>query len=216
VLSAALAEGDKILYTGSDFPLHDMLEVVNDALRYLGEVPVPDTSITTAEDQTEYTLPAALVGRQLLDVEIQGQTGDADDNQYVPVENFDTLPPAMPGATSTIVLPQMSSGFTVRLTYLGIHPRVTDFDDFISKFIHPELLHSVVFAHAIQWKNDQNAISGGADNALIGLEQKAWSQVDRALRLHPITIPPRRIQGMPHWTPVDLRRTDLLPPYYGV
>jgi hypothetical protein len=214
-LTAAIGEGDRILFVGADFPLYDMVEVVNDALKYLGEVPVPDTSLTTEDDKTEYTLPAAAVGKQLLDMEVQGQLGDSDDNQFVPVENWRIVPPTTPGGTGTLVLPQLPAGYALRLTYLGIHPRVDTFDANISQYFHPDLVHACVFAHAIQWKNDTNAVQGAPDQAMLGLEQKAWSQFDRARIMHPITIPPRRIQGMPHWTPVDVRRNDLLPPYFG-
>jgi hypothetical protein len=216
-LTDAIEAGDRIMFIGADFPLYDMTEVVNDALKYLGEIPVPDTSITTAAEQTEYTLPAVVVGKQLLDVEVQGQLGDSDNNLFIPVQNWKAVPPASMGGNGTLVLPQLAAGYQVRLTYLGIHPRVEAYDDNISQFLHPDIVHACVFAHAVQWKNDQNAVQGAPDNALIALEQKAWSQFDRARILHPITIAPRRIQGMPHWTPNSINRSALNPPYqwYG-
>jgi hypothetical protein len=213
-LSAAIATGDKFMYIGNDFPLYDMVEVVNDALRYIGEIPVKDESITTAEGQTEYTLPVAIKGKEILDVEFQSNTDDADDNQYYPVEGWKPIP-ITPGTSGVLVLPQLPAGHKIRVTYVGIHPRVDAFDDYINEHLHPDFVHACVFAHAVQWKNDQNAVQGAPDNALLGLEQKAWSQFDRARILHPVVLPPRRIQGLPHWTPATLRRNDLLPPYYG-
>jgi hypothetical protein len=213
-LSASLTTDDKAMYIGADFPLYDVIEVVNDALKYLGEVPVPDTSLTTADDQTEYTLPAPIKGKEILNVEVQTNTGDSDNNQFFPVENWQIVP-ASPGGDAKLVLPQLASGYALRITYRGIHPRVTAFDDYISEYLHPDLVHATAFAHVIQWKNDQNAVQGAPDNSLVGLEQKAWSQFDRARILHPVYFPVRRIQGMPHWNPEGLRHTKYLP-YFGV
>lgn len=217
VLSAAVGSGDVVIIAPPDFPLLDMIEVVNDSLRHLGEIPVPDTSLTTVADQTEYTLPALLIGRQLLDIEIQTVLGDADNNQFTPLQGYSFVSPALPGGTGTLIIPQVSAGYSIRLTYLGIHPRVDAFDSFISRYLHPDLVHATVFAHALQWKNDRDALSGGAEDASLKLEQKAWSQFDRARMMHPVTIPPRRIQGMPHFTPGSGVRLGLYPPYssYG-
>jgi hypothetical protein len=199
-MTSAPAVGDRFMFIDDTFPLYDMLEVVNDALRYLGEVPTVNTSITTEANKTEYTLPIALKGEQLLNVEVQGSLNDSDDNQYVPVRGWDIIPSAG-GTAGTLVLPQIAAGYTVRLTYLGFHPRVDVFDDYINEYFPRELVNACVFAHAIQWRNDQNSIQGqnAVDNALLGLEQKAWSQLDRARILHPITISPRRVEGFPHW-----------------
>lgn len=214
-LTAAVNTGDKFMYIGADFPLYDMIEVVNDALKYLGAVPVADTSITTADDKTEYTLPVALKGREILDVEIQTITDDANDNQYYPVDSWKPVP-VTAGSSGTLLLPQLPADYTIRVIYMGIHPKVTTFDDYISEYFHPDLVHAVVFAHAIQWKNDTNAVQGSPDNALLGLEQKAWSQFDRARILHPVHVPVRRIQGLPHWSAASLRTSNNYPPYYGV
>lgn len=197
-LTAAIASGDRILVAMTDFPLYDMIEVVNDALKNLGDIPLTNSSITTAANQTEYTLPVALKGEQLLDVEMQGITTDSNDNQYMRLPNWKVVP-AAPGTAGTLVLPQLASGYLIRLTYAGKHPRVDAFDDYISEYFHPELVHAAVFAHALQWRNDNDAIAGGADQGKLALEQKAWSQYDRARMTHPIDMPKRRQQGFVHW-----------------
>lgn len=204
VLTAAVASGDRVMIATPDFPIYDVIEVINDALKNLGEIPLLDTSITTAANQTEYTLPLALKGEQIQKVELQGITTDANDNRYADISNWKVVT-AAPGSTGLLVLPQYPEGYTVRITYLGYHPRVTAYDDYISEYYHPELVHAVALAHVLQWKNDQRGVQGTADNALLGLEQKAWSQYDRARVLYPIQIPPRRMQGSVHW---DITRTD--------
>lgn len=198
-LTAAPASGDRVLVAPADFPLYDVIEVVNDALRYLGDIPLLDTSITTAAAQTEYTLPLALKGRELLNVEMQGQTNDANDNQYIPIPNWKVVPAAA-GSTGLLVIPQYSDGYTIQITYAGKHPRIDTYDAYVSEYLHPELVHAAVFAHVLQWRNDSSLIGGGADNAMLALEQKAWSQYDRAKMMYPVEIPPRGVQGTPAWS----------------
>ena len=195
----AIASGDRIVIAPSDFPLYDVIEQVNDALKMLGDIPIPNTSITTAANQTEYTLPVALNGQQLLNVEIQGTTTDADDNQWMPIANWRVVD-AVPGTAGTLIIPQFTAGYTVRVWYLGKHPRVDAFDDNISEYLHPDLVHAAVMTQILQWKNDAERASGNAaSDQLVALEQKAWSQLDRARALHPVSLPPRRVQGFPHW-----------------
>ena len=198
-VTTAPASGDRVLLVPPDFPLYDMIEQVNDALKYLSKVPRFDTSITTAANQTEYTLPLALKGRQILDVEMQGITTDANDNRWLRLPNWETGFAAA-GSTGTLILPQLATGYTIRISYLAEHARVDAFDDTIDEHIDRNLVHAAVFAHALQWKNDRDALSGGTDNASLSLEQKAWSQLDRELIRNGVQMPPRRVQGFPHWS----------------
>lgn len=197
-LTVAPAVGDRILIVPPDFPLYDMIEVVNDALKYLSRLPRYDVSITTTSNQTEYTLPLALKGATLLDVEVQGITTDANDNRWMSVPNWREAFAAA-GSTGTFRLLQYASGYIVRIAYLAEHPRVDAFDDYIDEFLDRNLVHACVFAHVLQWKNDRDRLSGGADDNTVALEQKAWSQLDREMVRNRPAIPPRRIQGMVHW-----------------
>lgn len=183
-LTAEIGAGDTFMFAVQDYPLATMIEIVNDALSYLGDLPLPDTSITTAANQTEYTLPVAVKRDELLFVEIQGQTTDANDNQWIPIRNYRTVP-AAPGSAGTLIIPQYAEGYTVRLTYMGRHPPVSTYADPISEYIHPDLAVACVTAHALAWINVQQ----GATEERIQRENKAWNDLDRALVLHPIYAP---------------------------
>ena len=198
-MTTAPAAGDRVIIVPPDFPLYDMIEVVNDALKYLTRIPRYDESLTTTNNQTEYTLPLALKGARILDVEVQGITTDANDNRWQPVPNW-REGFAAAGSTGTFILSQYASGYIVRITYLGEHPRVDAFDDYIDEFLDRNLVHACVFAHVLLCKNDRDRLSGGADDSSIQLEQKAWSQLDRELVRNRPAIPPKRIQGFPHWS----------------
>jgi hypothetical protein len=197
-LTTAVASGDKVLVTPNTFPLYDMIEVVNDALRYLGDVPRYDTSINTTAEQTEYTLPLALKGRKVINVELQTELSDANDNQWVQVSNWKEGFAAA-GSTGTFILPQYEAGYTVRLTYLAEHPKVSAYADYIDEHMDRNLVNACVYVHALQWKNDSERINGSTDENLLALEQKAWSQLQLEQVRNGMSVPPRRFPGFPHW-----------------
>lgn len=192
----AIASGDRILIAGPEFPLYDMIEVVNDALRDIGDVPKYDTSITTADSQTEYTLPVAVKGAKIISVEIPTTT-DTNDNQWKPVawrEGFSAA-----GSSGTLILPQLSSGYTVRIGYHTKHIRVSGYADYIDEYFHPRLVDAAVFVHALKWRNSVDALAGGRDQEKTALEQQAWSEYERARAQYMPELPPKQNQAFPTW-----------------
>lgn len=197
--SSQVAAGDTYMYVSPDFPLFDMLEVINDALQsdHIGVLPVPDTSLTTAANQTEYTLPSALITEDtLLNVEVQGITTDANDNRYYLIPEWKVTPSGTPGTAGTLTIPQLASGYDLRLTHLGLHPKVTTYDAYISEYIHPSLAVAVCAAYALEWYNTQR---GGSDKFWLQREDRAWNQLDIAKQRFPVVLPTRQVQGFPHW-----------------
>lgn len=200
-LTAAVASGDTYMYISPDFPLFDMIEIVNDALVYLGRIPKVYSSITTAANQTEYALPVSLKGVDLHDIELQGNTLDANDSRYLPIPRSDwKITPADPGSTGLLTIPQYVSGRVLRIGYPGVHPRVSTYADYISEYIHPELATACVTAHALQWYNSQRS---GADDYWKQREDRAWNQLDIAKLAYPIKNPIARVNGFPHWAGSD-------------
>jgi len=193
--TSQVASGDTYMYISPDFPLLDMIEIVNDALVYLGRIPKVYSSLTTAASQTEYTLPVALKGVLFSDIEIQGSTTDSDDSGYVPVEGW-KITPALPGVAGILTIPQLDSGYILRIGYPGLHPRVSVYSDYISEYIHPELAAACVVAHAVQWYNRQR---GGANEFWKQTEDRAWRELDIAKSTYPIKLPIARVPGFPHW-----------------
>lgn len=194
-LTAAVASGHTYMYISPDFPLLDMIEVVNDALEYLGKIPKVYLSLTTTANQTEYTLPVYLKGVDLTDIEIQGITTDGNDNRYTPISGW-KITPDLPGFSGILTIPQFAAGYILRISYPGRHPRISAFSDYISEYIHPELATACVTAHALQWYNSQRS---GADDYWKQREDRAWNQLDIAKRDYPIKRPIARVPGFPHW-----------------
>lgn len=192
-MTSAPAAGDTYMLVSRDFPLYDMLEVVNDALVYLGQVaPTPDTSLTTVVSQTEYTLPIAMQGAQILDVTYQ----DSGNDRNIPVDGW-KLKPATAGSTGILVIPDIGASRTLEVTYLATHPKVSVYSDYISKAVYPDVAVRSFVAHAWEWLNHN---SGSADDLSRQTEDRAWNQLDIALTKNRLNLPMRRIVGAPHWT----------------
>jgi hypothetical protein len=115
----------------------------------------------------------------------------------VPITGW-KITPADPGSTAILTLPQLASGYTLRISYPGLHPVVDGYADYVSEYIHPELATSAVVAHALQWYNSQRS---GADDYWKQREDRAWNQLDIAKATYPIALPVSRVQGFPHWSP---------------
>jgi hypothetical protein len=184
-LTAAIESGDRVAFLRPLYPLDDMIEIVNDVLHEIGKIALtPDTSITTVDSQTEYTLPVALRRSRIFRAEYQANTGDADDNDWTEIQ-IDEVP-GDAGEASSIRLPQLDAGRTVRLWYIDYHPRVDDFDDYIHESIPEELIVAYVVAYAREWYVGRTQSSDQTD---IQLLNKALADLDVMKREHKVYKP---------------------------
>lgn len=184
-LSAALASGDKIVFTRAIWPMYEMIEIVNDALKAIGDITLVDTSLTTATDQTEYALPIGLK-RGLVKVEMQ-TNDDSNDNRWVEIP-FEVIP-AAPGSAGLIKVPQLDDGYTLKLWYNGQHPRVEDYDDVIAESIDPELAIAATINRAMEWYMDR---TGSVEEHYVQRANKAMDDYENALRKFPVNRTKRK------------------------
>jgi len=148
--TAAVATGDEIILArNSQFPLYDVKRICTNALRALGPVRTVDTSLTTADSQTDYNFPSGVL--DIVKVEIQGNTSDSNDNQYFEVP-FKKIPPSSIGGTRSFTIAQYDSGRTIRLTVIGPHAKLSDYDDDISDDIYEELAVAACALACARWK----------------------------------------------------------------
>lgn len=183
--TAAPASGDYIAIANSDIPLREMYRAINNALREMGEIPLTNSSLTSASNQTEYTLPVALKREDLLRIEYQTLTNDTDNNEWQHIQKYDIIPSA-PGSTSILVLPQLPADRTIRITYMGVHPAITTYSSVISEYIHPAVVYPAVIKQILSW---QNALTGGGENYWLQRENEASQELEDQLRKHPIWTP---------------------------
>lgn len=189
----AVASGDTYLYASKDYPIFDMIELVNDALQNLGRIPRIYSSLTSVAEQTEYTLPAYVKDSAFLaEWPVNAESGD---NQWEEIYNW-KVTPADPGATGTLIIPQLASGYTIRVWYYDNHARVDDYDDAISEKIHPELAFAAVMAQVYEWYNSKT----NDDNPKsVQREMMAKQALDVAKSRYPIPQIKRHPRGIPQW-----------------
>jgi hypothetical protein len=168
------------------FPLQESIFRVNRALTNLGQIPLVDTSLTTAADQTEYVLPVA-VKNKLLKVYMQTETGDADDNKWAEIFGW-RLDPTAAGSTGILVLPQLIASRTLKLVYMGIHPTVSVYSDTISEYVHPKVATLAAMIELLAWYNNRDE-NQGANEYFVWLIGQKQQELERAKMEQPIWKP---------------------------
>ena len=191
----AIGAGDKFGYiTSSTYDLNSIIKLINIGLRQLGTISLVDTTtLNTATAQSEY--PAAVEWKYTKPyrIDIQGKTGDADDNQWQETWAWEWIP-ATPGTTGLIVLrEQPVASRDIRVWYEGIHPELVDYDDYVSETIHPQLalvasLESILFT--------KNAEANGSDDTITNLYNWASQQLTIEKENFRIWKPKKQVRGL--------------------
>jgi len=184
-LTTALADGDVVGWTTKEYKYESLLYMMNVALKDIGRIGIQDTSITTANSQTEYTLPTAIKQGEIRGVYIQLQTSDANDNRWWAIRDWRIIP-ATAGNTATLVLDQFSSGYNILIEYIGIHPDITAFSDSVHESIHPELARSAL-QYIMATRRAEQAI--GTQKGFNQLYNKAASEYEAAKKAYPVWLP---------------------------
>ncbi len=168
----AVGAGDTIMLAPQDkYPIDIVLFAANRALQRLGDIVLPDTSLTSADAQTEYAVPLALKRRPPLAVYYQGSTSDSNDNQWVLVTNW-RFASATAGTTGLLYLPQIPAGRTILLYYKGVHPLLTAYNSPIVETIHPEIISLATKIALYEWWNSQ----GNGEDIDVWKEATKWPQ----------------------------------------
>jgi hypothetical protein len=124
-VTAAIAAADLYAVADSEYKRGDIVSQINRSLADMGEIIYTDTTtITTADDQTEYTLPTGLAAGNLKEVWLQGEDDDADDNRWTRIYNWDIQITATGTAEELILQYQYASGYAVKLVYVAPHPQM--------------------------------------------------------------------------------------------
>ena len=193
----AVGAGDRItIVPNTLFPINDVLRLCNSALKDLGDVANVDTSLTTAADQTEYTVPSGVHYSRIVDVQMQEFTGDSNDNQYRGIYYKVVPDSSVGGANATIEIAQPTSGRTLRIISVQPHANVRSYADPISLDIHPTLAVAACALACAKWKRDV------WKEKIPDLEQ----EYAIALQQHPLKRYPRKLNGMPVWENDRVRR----------
>jgi hypothetical protein len=188
----AVGSGDVIILAKQTiFPLQETIFRVNRALTNLGDVPIADVSLTTVSDKTEYALPLA-AKRGLLQIFYQTETGDVDDNRWTQISNW-SIQPGAAGSTGLLILPQLPPDRTLKLVYMGSHPTVSLYSDYISEYVHPKIATLAAMLECLKWYNNRDE-NQGANEYFTWLMQNTEQQLTVAKIEFPIWKPARTPQ----------------------
>lgn len=186
--TAAVAAGDKYAVGKKRYPIDIMIQKINDALAENIKIPQVDTSLTTAADQTEYTLPK-VAQRKLLQVFVQTVDDDSDDNAWQKVTNWEVATSDTGTADTLIFRQQYDAGYKIKLVYLAPHPELHVYSDKLNEKIK---MQSVVYnatARCLRWYNSK---LGGGDQALLDDIAKYESLALKKEQEAPPTVLPKR------------------------
>lgn len=184
-LAAAIEAGDRYGYTSQEYPLYQVVQDCNRAIRDLGQLPLADTSLTVVTGQTEYALPVALKHKPPLQVWVA--TDDDSDNQgWKEIRDY-SVDPAGPGSTGLLIMPNDdNAGKTIKLLYLGSHPELRDSTDIVSEYIDPALAKWAATKATLSW---QNGRTGYTNRGVLGHLETADAELQIAKRIYRIWKP---------------------------
>jgi hypothetical protein len=132
-LTAATATGDKYAVAEAMYPLDLLTESINTVLSRVNKVVRDTTSLDTAANTTEYTLPTAVPSGALRKVQFQTQVA-TDDNRWVTIPNWEIYKSAI-STGDELVLPQLTASRDIAIEYVVPHGAIYDAADKIDESI---------------------------------------------------------------------------------
>jgi hypothetical protein len=185
VWTVAPASGDTYGMALETFPLFTMIELVNQGLESIGDIPLPDTSITTSTGDRDYALPIACKRKRPLSVRIRTDTDSGDYSAEV-INDWDILP-AAPGSTGTLHLYRYpEDGKTIEVWYQGIHPKVSTTTGYIAESIEPRL---AVVASALAAAKWYNRLTNGSETFWMQTEDRLQAEYQNLMVQKSIQFP---------------------------
>lgn len=183
--TAAVGSGDRVVIVSDAIPLQQMIVMANEIMGDYGRLQLVDKSMTTAANQTEYTLPIGVTKENLYDVQIQGLTTDANDNEWhsIPYK----VQPAAAGTAHTLIIGQYASGYDLMLWYRDYHAKLTVYSSTISPTLQYAQIRSAFRYKITDWYNQKNE---GGDEFWLSAERKSAGLLDLAKSEYPHRPPP--------------------------
>lgn len=103
----------------NQYPYYQILSAISAALLEV-QVPIIDTSLSTAANKLEYTLPATIINDNF-EVWLQGYTSDTDANEWYQVHDWYVSPALAAEERKLTFRSQPTTGLTIRLIYYLPH-----------------------------------------------------------------------------------------------
>jgi hypothetical protein len=190
-ITVAPAAGDHYAIGKKRYPLDILIQKVNQALEDLGKITITDTtSVDTAANQTEITLPAAIDYDNLREVWLQTQTGDADDNRWDLLDKDKWYVQKTATGTQDLLVfrYQLPTSRDLKLVYVDKHPQLYDYNDKVDESVDPIRLVYEAAARCIMWRRQK---VGSMDPTLPAQLRDLQAKAAKAEAMQPIPLPPK-------------------------
>ena len=176
-MTTAVAAGDRYALAGSRYDLDRIISAINSVLMRI-KVPTEDTTtLDTAAAQLEYSLPVAVLDDHI-EVWLQGKTGDANANYWLPMHNWHIAETGTGTQKLLIFHAQPISSRDLKIVYYIPHPSLYVATDKLRESINIEY---VVYSAALELLKDELNKMNSGDKALgarvAAMEEKVrmWS-----------------------------------------
>lgn len=152
-MTAAAGAGDIYAVMKPVIPLYEMIAQVNAGLRRLGNLDKVSTSLTGLADTLAYTLPSGVNATNIKKVEIGS---DDPDYGWQDARGYNLQPQAAGTGDQIIFTSQppydstTAANKTIKITYHGPHPILSDYDDYVEKSVPDEL--AIAFCAETAWE----------------------------------------------------------------
>src|SRR3990170_1504342 len=192
-LTAAAAAGDRYALGKKRYPMHILIQRVNQALVEMGTIPITDTTtVDTASAQTEYSLPIA-ANTDLREVWFQTITGDTNDNRWRKMHDW-YIQRSATGVADLLMLPlQYPAPRDIKIVYMDVHPSLDDHDDKISEHVHISRVVMEAIVLALHWRKQKIGLGDPTLNDQLafytGPQADGLSRLAKARRDYPIRAP---------------------------
>jgi len=182
--TAAVGSGDRYGISSGRFSLDDIINAVNVSLSGMYVPAVNSTALDTADNQTEYSLPTGIGAHNLRQVHVQLLTSDTNDNQWQELRDWSVIQHAS-GTQDVLVLPQLSSGYDIRLDYVTNHTPIYSSTSSVHEYIHLDRVkyRAAEFLYADELGWDDNYKNAG------NMANFYASKAQDAEVMHPIRLP---------------------------
>lgn len=166
-LTAAVAANDRYAIAPLRYPLHLLIQKINEALG--GVIEKTDiTTVAIAAEQTEYSLPTDLL--ELKQVWVAAND-DSNDNQYHQIYDWDTQKSDTGTANKLVLTRQFDADTVVKLVYTAYHQVLRIATDKLDDSIH---INKVIYNAAVGcllWRKAKVGDSDLSVNDLLNMYQ---------------------------------------------
>lgn len=147
--------GDSYAVAKPRYPYWVLKQKINEAAKALGTIKITDkSSITTAESQTEYTLPD-IEFLDLRRVWLQTKLNDTNDYQWTEIIGWDIERTAA-GTQDILILPdQPPTGRLLKLEYMGVHGDLSADTDVLSEAVHRQRMIIEAAIRCLLWRRQK-------------------------------------------------------------